>query len=342
MNISKSSRCELPIFEHPIVTSGLLGLQYSMLQACPKDLTPALINHYINISMNVDSRSEYSHIYDDNWLCKEGVMHWHHMTWHKEMFRNAHERLISLIVDFISRDYYVFGHYNAYYIGAEYAYNCYNTCSHYLIYGFDFEKKYFLSIGNTQNNVFEKYFISFDEYINSVLGRTDEYLNLNFVKYNDAFEVKSNFKKIYNGIFDYLNGSHKDDGIILDKRLHHPQYGLSCYNSFIDNLATQHNFRKGIDPLSYKIFLEHHMLMQIRIDYLVECGAIKNTNLSEEHKTICDWSKKVYVQCQKYNQVYSPELIKSIILLIQSIITTEKLILNCILIELKDCISTTN
>ena len=133
------------------------------------------------------------------------------------------------------------------------------------------------------------------------LLRTDEYINMNFVKYNDGFEVKPNFKKIYNGIFDYLNGLHKEDGLILDKRLHHPQYGLSCYNSFVDNLTTQHNFRKGIDLLSYKIFLEHHMLMQIRIEYLIECGALKSTTLSKEHKNICDWSKKYMSNAKKYS-----------------------------------------
>ena len=66
---------ELPIFESPIVTTSLLGLQYSMFQAYHIDLTPVLINHYINVSKDLDSRSEYAHIYDDNWLCKENVMH---------------------------------------------------------------------------------------------------------------------------------------------------------------------------------------------------------------------------------------------------------------------------
>lgn len=329
------SHKELPICTTPLVNNNFMGMQYSVYQACDIDLTPALVNHYTNIVMGNDWRVSVSHIHDDKWLVKEKIMHIHHMNWHVEMFENRPEEIIEQIICFISNGYYLSGNFNAFYIKSKPAYLSYSTNTVYLIYGYDLEEDIFWAMGKTNNAHFEKYKITFDEYLNSVLKPPKTLFNWNFIKYNDKLNPKTHYKTIYNGIYDYLNSKHMNTGIFPKGQFAFYTYGLSCYKSFLRCLGAQHEYRQYIEPTSYTTFMEHHLLMQMRIDYLMEQNVLSNISISTEHKAICDLSYNVFDNCLKYNQTGNASYIKEIKTATEYIIDSEPHILENMLLGLK-------
>lgn len=336
MTYEKNS-CEvkLPICTQPIVLGNFLAMQYSVFQASENDLTPVLVNYYSNIVSEQDKRVQFSHLHEDKWLVKEKIMHQHHMTWHREIFEEDPSVLINLIRRFISNQYYLTGNYNAFYIKSKPSYQCYDTNTVYLIYGYNDENRVFYAIGKTNSNLFETYNIKYEDYIQSVCNHDKGLFNLNFLKYNDNPNIKTNLKKVYNGIYDYVHSQNKENGVIPEGNAKNYRYGLNCYRSFLKSLATQHEYRRFIEPTSYLVFLEHHILMMQRIDYLKSIGIITHDNIVADYKTLVNLSKCIYDDCQKYNTDFSPHLIRQIYNNVTYIIDNEELILHDVLFSIK-------
>ena len=322
---------KLPICTSPIVRENFLAIEYSVFQAYEKDLTPVLCNYYINIVSGQDKRVQFSHLHEDKWLVKEKIMHQHHMTWHREMFEDNQDELISIIQKLIAGGYYLTGNYNAFYIKAKPAYQCYETNTVYLIYGFNQKTQLFYAIGKTSNSTFEPYEIGYDEYIQAVFNREDGLFNLNFLKFNDDCAIKADIKKVYNGIYDYLHSKRKEDGPIPEGEAKNYRYGLNCYRDFLKSLANQHEYRCYIEPVSYAVLLEHHVLMQKRIDYLISAGIVDDKKLGDEHRQIVEQAKCIYSSCLEYNISFNPQLIKQIYAGVALIIDEEQQLLNRLL-----------
>jgi hypothetical protein len=312
-----------------------MGMQYSVYQACDTDLTPVLVNHYNNIVMGDDWRVDVSHIHDDKWLVKEKIMYIHHMNWHVEMFEQEPQKIIEQIIYFLSNGYYLSGNFNAFYIKSKPAYLSYSTNTVYLIYGYDLEENIFWAIGKTNNALFEKYKVTFDEYIDSILKPPKTQFNWNFIKFNDELKPKTNYKMIYNGIYDYVNSNNKSIGIFPRGKFAYYRYGLSCYKDFIRRLGIQHEYRQYIEPTSYTTFLEHHLLMQQRIDYMLAQNIISSLNVSNEHKVLCELAHNVSQNCLKYNKTGNASYIKEIKYATEYIIDNEPHILDNLLLEIK-------
>lgn len=325
-----------PICTQPIVKNNFMALQYSVFQAYDRDLTPTLINYYANIVSGQDWRVQYSHLYEDKWLVKEKIMNQHHMTWHKEMYQDHSADLITLIMKFLSQGYYLTGNYNAFYIPEKPAYHCYNTNTVYLINGYNVNERFFCAVGKTKNSIFETYQIDFDDYLLSIFNRENDLFNLNFIKFNNDSEIKTNYSKIYNGIYDYLHSVNKEDGIIPEGNARNYRYGLNCYNDFLKSLTIQNEYRCYIEPTSYGVFCEHHALMQTRLNYLTLVGVISDERLAEEYqKNVLDVAERTYSNCLQYNIDFKPQLIKQIYSDISDIIKTEECLLQNVLLDIK-------
>ncbi len=126
-NVNNLGEVKLPICTTPIVRENFLAMEYSAFEAYEMDFTPVLRNYYSNIISGQDKRVQFSHLHEDKWLVKEKIMHQHHMTWHREMFENQPDELIGMIQKLIANGYYLTGNYNAFYIKAKPAYQCYET-----------------------------------------------------------------------------------------------------------------------------------------------------------------------------------------------------------------------
>lgn len=324
-----------PICTSPIVRENFLAIEYSVFQAYERDLTPVLCNYYINIVSGQDTRVQFSHLHEDKWLVKAKIMHQHHMTWHRDMFENKPDDLIEMIQKLIANGYYLTGNYNAFYIKAKPAYQCYETNTVYLIYGFNQKTQLFYAIGKTSNSTFEPYEIGYDEYIQAVFNREDGLFNLNFLKFNDDCAVKADIKKVYNGIYDYLHSKRKEDGPIPEGEAKNYRYGLNCYRDFLKSLANQHEYRCYIEPVSYAVLLEHHVLMQKRIDYLLSTGIVDEKEIGSEYQRIVEQARCIYSLCLQYNTSFDPKLIKQIYNGVSTIIEDEQQLLNRLLERLR-------
>ena len=159
--------------------------------------------------------------------------------------------------------------------------------------------------------------------------------NLNFLKFNDDCAVKADIKKVYNGIYDYLHSKRKEDGPIPEGEAKNYRYGLNCYRDFLKSLANQHEYRCYIEPVSYAVLLEHHFLMQKRIDYLISSGIVDDKKLGDEHGQIVEQAKRIYSFCLEYNISFNPQLIKQIYAGVALIIDEEQQLLNRLLEFLK-------
>lgn len=340
-NMKRPTSIVLPICITPIVVeNNFMAMQYSVFQAFEKDLTPVLANYYINIVSGQDNRVQFSHLHEDKWLVKEQIMLQHHMIWHKEMFNNRPDELIALIQQFISHRYYLTGNYDAFYIKAKPAYQCYNTNTVYLIYGYNNNDNVFYAVGKTKNSTFESYAITYNDYLLSVFNRDNGLFNLNFIKFNDDCKIKTNFNKVYDGIYDYLHSICKQNGVIPEGNAIAYRYGLRCYRDFLKALTTQHEYRRYIEPSSYSVFLEHHILMQKRIDYLMSIGIPFNKDYSSDYKKIVELSKNVFDTILCYNASFDPLLIKIMANDLRIIIENEYNILIELLEKIK-CYKTT-
>ena len=326
---------KLPICTSPIVRENFLAMEYSVFQAYERDLTPVLCNYYINIVSGQDKRVQFSHLHEDKWLVKEKIMHQHHMTWHREMFESKPDELIGMIQKLIANGYYLTGNYNAFYIKAKPAYKCYETNTVYLIYGFNQKARRFYAIGKTSNSTFEPYEIGYDEYIQAVFNRENGLFNLNFLKFNDTCGIKADIKKIHNGIYDYVNSKRKEDGPIPEGEAKNYRYGLNCYRDFLKSLTNQHEYRCYIEPVSYAVLLEHHILMQKRIDYLISTGIVDEKEIGSEYQRIVEQARCIYSLCLQYNTSFDPKLIKQIYNGVSTIIEDEQQLLNRLLERLR-------
>lgn len=327
---------KLPICLTPLVTENFLAIEYSVFQAYERDLTPVLCNYYSNIVSGQDKRVQFSHLYEDKWLVKEKVMHQYHMLWHRDMFENNCNGLLEMIQKMLAKGYYLSGNYNAYYIKAKPAYQCYDTSTVYLIHGYNLKDRFFYAVGKTANCTFESYKISFEEYTLSVFNRKDGMFNLNFIKFNDNCEIKMDLKKVHDGVYDYIHSKRKEDGPVCEGETRNYRYGLNCYRDFLKSLKYQHEYRRYIEPVSYAVFLEHHILMQKRIDYLISKGMV-NDGIGIEHNKIVDRSQYIYSACLQYNTSFNPEQIKQIYNGVSVIIENEQQILNRLLEALRSC-----
>lgn len=335
VDVNNLGEVKLPICTTPIVRENFLAMEYSVFEAYERDLTPVLCNYYSNIVSGQDKRVQFSHLHEDKWLVKEKIMHQHHMTWHREMFESKPDELIGMIQKLIANGYYLTGNYNAFYIKAKPAYQCYETNTVYLIYGYSQKTQAFYAIGKTSDSTYVPYEIGYDEYIQAVFNREDGLFNLNFLKFNDDCAIKADIKKVYNGIYDYLHSKRKEDGPVPEGEVKNYRYGLNCYRDFLKSLTNQHEYRCYIEPVSYAVLLEHHILMQKRIDYLISEGIVDDKTFGDEYVKIVERAKRIYSSCLEYNISFNPQLIKQIYAGVALIIDEEQQLLNKLLENLK-------
>lgn len=100
-------------------------------------------------------------------------------------------------------------------------------------------------------------------------------------------------------------------------------------------MAIQHEYRCYIEPVSYAVFLEHHILMQKRIDYLISAGIVDEKEIGSEYHRIVEQSKCIYSLCLQYNTSFDPELIRQIYNGVSTIIEDEQQLLNRLLERLR-------
>ena len=333
-----SEEIKLPICNTPLINNFIPGLQFSVWQACKYDLSPIIYSNYTNVVSGVDWRVLCTHVQDDMWLEKAKVMRRQHMTLHRDTYEYSPEKLILLIIKFISQGYYLTGNHNAFYVPGKQSYHCYNTDAVYLIYGYNDKRKIFYIIGKTKNCNLEAYEIKYEDYVLSLFNRNKGLFNLIFYKYNDEIKVKPNYSKMHNGIYDYVHSTSRERGVFPQGSARNYIYGMDCYREFAKQLTIMHEHRKYIEPSSYSVLYEHHILMQKRIEFLISEGVIPNEVIFDAYHEILVMAEQINSNISLYNESFNPSLIKQIYTDVEYIIENESIILNNLLVFIKQAV----
>lgn len=325
----------LPINQSPFITSKLfVAYQCSIFQTAER--MPWFINKFHNIIQGYESRTlRYDHVHTDEWFCNEKAAHKQYFLLGTEILEYESVDIIAMIEKLISEGYYLAGNFNPYYISTRKEYKNLDTNIPYFIYGFCSKRKEFLALGNTLNERYSPYSILYDDYIQGLKHRNDKLMNFNFVKLNEDFKYNTNLNEIYNGTKDYLNSENSADKMKIAFNMPKYQYGIKCYHNFIAYVKFVQDFFGYIEPSHYQVFLEHHMLVQNRIQYLCSVGLIQNKALLMDSKLICDMAQDVRILCTRYNQTHSYEIIGKIADKALLIVDKEISLLEDFLVEVK-------
>jgi hypothetical protein len=266
---------------------------------------------------------------EDWWFTKEKVFSIQLLRLSPNYLKFKSLNIISIIEECIDNGVYIVGFFNERYIPNKYAYNKYDYTHEYLLYGYDKEKSKFTSIGYNENNRYEEYFITYNDYIKSIecMNVFDIYL----VQLNKKFEFSLDINYIIQDLSEYLSSSNtREDN---KKKL----YGLNCWRHFIENTKKDIQKNSCIDIRHTRLFMEHKNLMLKRIEYLKQVGFIKN-NLS--YKDIQDEASKAYLLSLKYNMTQNNSIAEKIINLYNDILIDEEKILKEVLIEINSNLNT--
>lgn len=325
----------LPIESNPIIKNDIFSFQCSVLQSNTHGLDSVVFNYFLNLIMGEDGEMVCRHLHNDKWFLKSKIMHRNHMILSSDMYSSNTQELESMIISFISQGYYLYGTINAFYISAKSLYEVTDSYERYVIYGYDLSKKYFYAVGGTKSGVFEKHLIPFDEYYKGVFNCKTNMFNLSFIKCNDDYNQKLNCREIYNGIYDYINSKNKDSFLFKNPKSADYLYGIACYRYILDSVAVKHAQGGYIDLTSCAVLVEHHQIMNKRIEHLLSERAIKSTRIADDYNRINEIAKNTYSICLEYNASHNPQLIKKMHSNFKTIINEEQQTLNELLFELK-------
>lgn len=309
-----------------------------VLQADERDMKPLIFRNFLNIQKGRCEQTAYHHIHEDEWFVQSKSMITHQMVLYKGSYENKQNELINFILTMISKGYYLIGEINGKYLSAKWEYDCYDTKSSYLIYGYDQKCKLLYAVGKTKDQTLAQYQITFKEYLDGIFNLQFPTFTLTFINSKDeAIDIKTNLGEIHNGIYDYIHSKNRYDTVIPKGEAVYCIFGIDCYKDFYRKIQYVHEYEQYIEPLHYQIFWEHHKVIRELMKYLLEqCDMVISLLLKEYSEEICVRSEQIYDMCVSYNRQNDPVLLKNILDNIGYIIKHEPMILQQLLDVLKE------
>ena len=206
----------LPFDEHPLVCQYLLsaytlGIIQANAMLMGKDISPWLYSKYINCSYKKDYSNESTanfsvQVFDGNATNDNvlSIIELHIPK--KEIELREGIRFLELLRSLISSRYYITGMFNEKHIPQMTAYKRYDYPHSFLLYGFDDEKRQFLSTGFLNNQRFSSYCIDYQTFFNSILDcNGNENLVIKVIKFNEEKEFIVNYPRFIQVFSDYIH-----------------------------------------------------------------------------------------------------------------------------------------
>jgi hypothetical protein len=262
---------------------------------------------------------------EDWWFTKEKVFSIQLLRLSPKFTTFQNIDIISIIEECLTKGIYIYGFYNEKYIPGKSAYKKTDYNHEYIIYGFDSNKKIFVSIGYSNSGKYEEFEISYEDYMESICHMSvfDIYL----IELNKDFDYKLDINYIITDLEEYLSSinSREENKSKL--------YGLKCWRQFIENIQLRIKENKDIDLRHSKLFYEHKMLMKKRLEYLYELGYI---NSFEMYNNILNFAETAHLLSVKYNMKKMDSIIEDIIELYLNSLDLEEKVLLTFLKEIKE------
>ena len=206
--------------------------------------------------------------------------------------------LINYIKELIEDEFYYFGIWNEARIPGADGYNTHDGIYPHgcFIYGYDDEKRIFFTEGYKKNNIWGKFEVLYNTFVESIrVGDIcKDYYTFNGYKVNIEYEWKFDIKRMKNNLVNYL----KADTYIENMNSY---FGIEgCYKLF-DYVEKQCVSLKHLHiPSIYNIF-EHKTIMVKRIKFLSDNNYITNIELVNKFIEVCDTFRFILYKSLKYN-----------------------------------------
>lgn len=249
----------------------------------------------------------------------------HDVTYEK-LFGTPKQTFIDYIKNAINKSLYIQGLYNEKYISAMSSYQKRDFCHDYLIYGYSDKLECFYAAGYTSDGFYKEYLIPFLEYYESIFQQKYKHLPLRFMNFNEDKVYETNYTVVLRDMRHYLNST-AFKGEKCDTTL----YGISVWKKLIEYLTETEN----IDIRFTKTFMEHHKLMNMRLEYFAKEGMI-NSDLCQQYSQTFNTANQVYLLSIKYNLSPKCYIKDNCIKAITTVIEMDKKIIPMVITQIED------
>ncbi len=210
----------------------------------------------------------------------------------KDVLLQNNVDITDFIINSINNNWYFYSTFDEYYVPRRGNYKKYNFKHDFLLYGYNVENAEFNILGFTDKEVFESSSISFfqftEAFSSNCSGKFEDYDNIVLLRKKDKVKYQFDVDYLILLLSNYVHSSNQFDKISnfydpTKKRV----YGISLYDKLINYFSPQNIEVLSIDIRPLHILWEHKVFMNMRIDFLIEHGYLKNCDsIKSNYKTI--------------------------------------------------------
>lgn len=268
------------------------------------DLTPWISGKFINCFFHpISSDHKFDFYTFDSWGEKDGVNSSQTIKLDKSMFKKLSIDILKTIKTLMDNGYYIHGSYNEKYISSKFAYGKYDFMHDYILIGYE-DDDILYSVGYTKSRKYEEFTITFDEYLDSLINSTNEYIDINTCKYHAEGNFLFNKAGFLQELYDYLNSSNSQ--FISNSAYRDRIYGLMAIEALKEFTISNNS---SIDVRYIRAFMEHKNLMELRLNYIY---SDKKSDIPYKYKKVKEEAQKVYFFSIKYNMTKNKDILKRI------------------------------
>jgi hypothetical protein len=239
------------------------------------DLEPWFASRYIHCQF--DDRSptnkfnlSYAYI-KENWAVEDKLLLRHSINIRMSVLDRCDWDIIQLLKEAINNGYYPNGLYNEEMIPGKKSYLAQYYLHDYMLYGYDDEKKSFLSAGYLSDQKYESFLIPYANMKAALLSRRDGKLFLDFWKYNEKKSPCFDYFKLKKELKLYLDSAIPASSVLHKKVF----YGSKALSALGIRLREDYKRFGVVDPRYTRGIMEHKFFMKLRVEFLMKNGYIK-------------------------------------------------------------------
>lgn len=322
-------RIILPFEINPIFTVyQTKAYELGIIQANYGDIRPWIYNKNINVQY-LKNKKRFTFVYYDLWLTDEGMNTCQKLRLQQNILNSENLNIFSLVNEMLENGYYVYFRCNEFYIPHKYAYNKRDFDHDGFIYGYVDNERLYYSAGYTENQKYEAFTFTYDEFIQGVTNLKSGQLHFDFIKPTQMLKNELNLKDICDDLFDYIHSINIRPNVAENKI-----FGMDCLRFFVAYIGEIRESGREIDIRHCRLFAELKALMLERIEYLYQNKYIQNELHVKDYADLYQKSRMIHNLCLKYNLTKKQMVLDKIVSMQNESIEKEHTVLLDILNEL--------
>ena len=303
------------------------GYEFNILMGYSDSIRPWLLGKYCNCLAGKNEHSKFDFvIYGGEWFSDEDVFITDVIRARKDLCLAFQNNLFKIITDRLKIGSYIYGYFDEYYVKSKKAYNKFHYRHSFLVYGYEDDAKLFYAIGYTNKSKFEKYTISYDDFMTALTSLNQ--IDLTFVSVNPKFNFTISIESIYRELYDYIHST-CSDGSYERKVI----YGIDTHTELLSYVQQTVDIKKDLDYRYSRFFMEFKNFMLERLSFLGENAYIRDCY--KEYSDICQMFQNIHLLFIKYNMTKDFSISQRICEIIQESIVRERTILSSALSDLR-------